>query len=144
MVWHGRPQEESNKLPPGDHIVRLERVVDLDSGDFLAVLSNQDGECAININPDLSDRKHSWRFWRLCGAFDYPSRGYWETAPDQREERDWEPGEDLVRISNAGTQCAITVTEKLYQGKKYANVDEMRSLTKAPPAARVLDEQIPF
>lgn len=146
MKYHGKPPKDDQRLPPGTHRVKLDRVLELDSGDYLAILGNDEGEVTCNINPDLNDKKHAWRFWRLAGAFDYPDTAYWATDPDARQDRTWDPWDNLREIKERGTECIVVVSERAYQGKTYANIDAMRSIARQgePKEELKLDTEVPF
>lgn len=122
MAYRGAAPAEfemPDKLQPGWHSVRITKVVELRSGDYLAVLENQNGEAPEwipdDIRPPASKEERrgnsAFRFWRLVGGFDYPSAEYWNTPADEREAIEWPVKEVLEEIKDRGTWATIQVSE---------------------------------
>lgn len=148
MTWDGSAPEEPTQFRPkllsGYHRVRLTKVVELESGDFLAILSSKSGEAAEYIPQDIrprskeereeakkrGERLSDWRFWRFVGAFDYPSPEHWETEPHL--PRKWSAGTDLEEIQAQGKECWIEVSQWWNRNKKewVPSVESMKSLAR--------------
>lgn len=125
MVYRGGPPanaEDTAKLQPGWHSVRITKVVKLSGGmseGFLAILENRSGEAAefvpYDITPPRSKEEQkgnsAWKFWRLVAGFDYPSQEYWETPREERPEMAWDPEAILDEIKDKGTWAVIEVSQ---------------------------------
>lgn len=99
-------------LVPGYHLVRLTKVIELRTGDYLAILSNGNGECAEwvpeEIDPEMDS---SFRYWRLAGAFDYPSAEFWNTPRADRPDHVFDTHYSLGKMKTSRKQIAIRTSE---------------------------------
>jgi hypothetical protein len=150
MTYDGSAPEEkvfAQKLAPGYHRVRITNVIELASGDYLAILSNSSGEVAEFIPEDIrprskeeraqakkrGERLSDWRFWRLVGAFDYPNAAHWEG--EDKPRRTWSALGDLNAIGSSGVECWIETSEwwDAKRGQYSASVEDMRSISRHSP-----------
>lgn len=148
MSWTGgapaEPVRES-KLEPGYHRVKISKVVEMQSGDLLVVLSNSNGEATEFIPQDIRPRTKEereaakkagqrgsteWKFWRLVGAFDYPNPAYWTQLPADREHRTWDALTDLNKIKDSGVKCWIEIGRWWSDSKQQwmVQIEDARSL----------------